>query len=191
MVNYIFIFMFIIGLLYAIGTKRVDVVLDALLNTPKESLIVFFTIASMLIFWSGILEICVRSGILSKMTKYVKKIIHPIFRELDMNSKALEYIACNFIANIIGVGSAATPFGLKAMKELDYLNENKEVASKSMITLIVVNTSGLCFIPTSIIALRSSFGSANSSSIIIYLLIVTTITTMFSIILNEVFKRVF
>lgn len=191
MVNYIFIFMFIIGLVYSIFTKRIDVVLDALLNAPKEAMIVFFTVSSMLIFWSGILEICIKSGMLNKMTKYVKRLIHPMFKELDINSSAMEYIACNFVANIMGVGSAATPFGLKAMKELEYLNDNKEIASKSMISLVILNTSGLCIIPTSIIALRQNYGSYNSSSVVVYIIVTTIITTLFSIILNEVFKRVF
>lgn len=191
MVNIIFVFMFIIGILYSIFTGRGEIIVKELLSAPGEAINVFITIASMLIFWSGILEICVRCGLLSKFSGYLKYIIHPLFKDLDINSKALEYISCNFAANIMGVGSAATPFGLKAMKELSVLNNHSNIASKDMITLIVINTSGLCIIPSTIVSLRENYGSSNSGGIISYLIIVTMITTAFSILLNEVCKRVF
>lgn len=181
--------MFIIGIIYGLLTGRCEEISSALLNSPRDALLVFFTIAAMLIFWNGILEICSRSGLLSKLIKPIKIIIHPLFKTLPLKSKAMDYIASNFLCNMLGFGSAATPLGLKAMKELDDYNDHSCVASKEMISLVVINTSGLCLIPSSIIALRQSYGSLNGSNITIYIIIVTLITTAYSIILNEVFKH--
>ncbi len=188
MINYLYIFMFIISLIYAILTNRVQEVTDAILQTPKEALFVFFNISAVLIFWSGILQITIESGMIKKLTKYVKKLIHPLF-SVDINDEAMDYIALNFVANVIGVGSAATPFGLKAMKRLDILNDYSKTASKDMITLLVINASCLCLIPTTILALRAGAMSENSSLVLPYIIGVTIITTIFALTLNEVFKH--
>ncbi len=189
MVNYLFVFMFIIGMSYGMATGRTEEITAAILNTPKEAMLVFFSISCLMIFWSGILEICKVSGMLDVMTVYIKKLIHPLFKNLNKDDKALDYISMNFAANIIGVGSAATPFGLAAMKELDEKNGHTGVASDDMITLLVINTSGLCMIPSTIISLRESYGSANSSMIIPYVIVLSILTTIFAIIINGVFKR--
>lgn len=189
MVNYLFIFMFIIGMAYGIVTGRTGEITSAILNTPKESMLVFFDISCLMIFWSGVLEVCKESGMLNLITKYIKKLIHPLFRGIDKDEKALDYISMNFAANIMGVGSAATPFGLKAMQELHRLNDFGDVASKDMITLLVINTSGLCIIPSTIVALREAYGSTNSSLVIPYILILSILTSIFAITINGVFKR--
>lgn len=189
MVNIIFICMFILGLGYGMLCGRVDEITAALVSAPKESIMIFINLTALMIFWSGILEICKSCGLLQIFTKGIRKIIHPLFKSMDVNEKALEYISINFAANMLGMSSAATPFGLKAMKELDKLNNHSDTASKDMITLLVINTSGLCLIPSTIIALRDSYDSQNSSIVIPYIMLLTLITTFFAIIVNGVFKK--
>lgn len=191
MVNYIFIFIILISLLYAIFLGRVDIVISSLLEAPNNALNIFFTISTTLIFWSGILEVCLRSGLLRKITSYFKNIFHLVFRELDKNSLAYEYITLNIVANFLGLGSAATPFGLKAMEELNSLSVDGNKATSSMITFVLINSVGFSIIPTSIIALRESYGSINASSVIIYIVITSFLTLLFTLLLNEVFKRVY
>lgn len=189
MVNFIFVGLFIIGLAYGMFTGRVDVVTKALVSSPKDAMIIFFNITALLIFWSGILEICKDGGLLNVITKGLKKILKPLFKDLPKDNKALDYIAINLAANAIGCGSAATPFGLKAMKELDELNGHSKTASKDMITLLVINTSGICLIPSTIISLREAYQSQNSSIVLPFIIITTTLTTIFAIVLNGVFSK--
>lgn len=184
MINIIFIFIFFVGLFYSILCGRVETVVNVLLTTPRDALFVFIDIYALLIFWGGMLEICKRSGLLSIISNSISVLIHPLFKKLDRRGEAMQYISMNFVANMLSMGSAATPFGLKAMKELDALNGHQEVASNEMITFLLLNTSGLCLIPTTLISLRAQAGSSNPVAIIPYILIISSITTLFSILMD-------
>lgn len=189
MINIIFVGIFLLGMIYACITGRVGVVVEVMLETPKDALLLFADIYALLIFWGGMLEICKRSGLLQVITNYISFLLHPLFKKLDRKSEAMQYISLNLVANLMSMGSAATPFGLKAMKELDDLNGNSKVASDEMITFLLINTSGLCLIPTILISLRKEYGSANPVSIIPYVLIISTITTIFSITVDGLVRK--
>lgn len=189
MINYIFVFVFLVAIIYACLTKRVDVVVQVILDTPKSALILFADIYALLIFWGGMLEICKNSGLLALITNYVSYVVHPFFKKLDRKSEAMQYICLNIVANMLSMGSAATPFGLKAMKELDELNNHSEVASDEMITFLLINTSGLCMIPTILISLRKQYGSSNPVSIIPYIFVVSSIATIFSVLVDWLVRR--
>lgn len=174
----------IIGIIYSIFTNRYEDVSNAILKSPVSSFYLFIELYALLIFWGGILEIMKDNGLLKILSKVIIKIIHPLFKKLDKDSLALQYISMNLIANMLSMGSAATPFGLKAMKELQKESENKEEATPEMITFLLINTSGVCLIPTSIIALRSSFNSENPVAIIPLMIIISVIVTICAIILD-------
>ncbi len=184
MANGIFVVIFLIGLIYSFFSGRVSEVIGVLLSTPKESFFIFIDIYALLVFWGGMLEICKRSGLMKVLTFSISKIIHPLFKRLDPHGEAIQYISMNMVANMLSMGSAATPFGLKAMEELNELNGHQIVASDEMITFLLINTSGLCMIPTVLISLRTQAGSTNPVSIIPYIVIVSSITTFFAIILD-------
>jgi len=116
-------------------------------------------------------------------------IIKRLFPEVPKDHPALGSIALNFSANMLGLGNAATPFGLKAMKELQELNKDKEVATDAMCMFLVVNTSSIQLIPTTVIALRASLGSMEATSIIISSLIATTISTIIGVIIALTLRR--
>lgn len=189
MINKIFVIIFIIGLSYGFISNRSEIVVNALLQAPKEAFLLFVEIYVLLIFWGGILQICVDSGLLDILCKYLVYVIKPLFKRIDKDDVALKYISMNYLANMLSLGSAATPFGLKAMDRLKELNNNSSTASDEMITFLVVNASGLCILPTSLIAIRSQFHSANPVSIIPYLFIISIILTLVSIILDKVVRR--
>ncbi len=189
MINIIFVVIFLIGILYSCITNRVGLVVEVLLATPKNALILFADIYALLIFWGGMLEICKNSGLLQLITNYISYILHPFFKKLDRKSEAMQYMCLNLVANMLSMGSAATPFGLKAMKELDDLNGNSKTASDEMITFLLINTSGLCLIPTILISLRKQYGSSNPVSIIPYILVISTITTIVSILLDRLVRK--
>ena len=173
MINYIFGFIFIIGLVYAIITNRIDVTINALLQTPKEALLLFFDIYVALVFWGGIIEICKQSGLLKILTNYISVLLHPLFKKMDKNSEALQYIGVNIVSNLLSISSLGSSFGFKAMKELDRTNNYDPVASGEMITFLLINSSGICIIPTIVMSVRNQFQSSNSAIIMPYVIFIS------------------
>lgn len=189
MINKIFVFIFLIGLLYAGITNRADVVITELLTAPKKAFFLFVEIYVLLIFWGGILEICKDSGLLKLISSWIIFIIHPLFKKIDKDDVALQYISMNLLANFLSMGSAATPFGLEAMKRLDEINNHSDVASNEMITFLLVNTSGLCLIPTTLIAIRNEYQSTNPVIIVPYILVISIIIMTLAIIMDKVVRK--
>lgn len=139
--------------------------------------------------WLGIMNIAKESGLLKKVSKLIYPILHKIFPDIPKGHEAFGYISSNIIANMFGLGNAATPFGLKAMKSLQSLNKNKEEASRSMITFLVINTCGLCIIPTTIISLRMLYDSKDPSFIMIPCLIVSVISLIFGLVIDRIWSK--
>ena len=189
MINIIFFIVFLIGLVYGIFSGRMEIVLNTLLTAPKSALFVFLDIYAMLLFWGGILEVCRESGLLNKISKGIANIIHPLFPKLKKESLALQYIAMNLVANMLSMGSAATPFGLKAMDELSILNNHSDRASDEMITFMCINASGICLIPTTIIGVLNDNGSKNPTRCIPYIIIISTIVLFIAIFLDKGFRK--
>ena len=173
MINYIFGFIFIMGLVYAIITNRIDVTINALLQTPKEALLLFFDIYVALVFWGGIIEICKQSGLLKILTNYISVLLHPLFKKMDKNSEALQYMGVNIVSNLLSISSLGSSFGFKAMKELDRTNNYDPVASDEMITFLLINSSGICIIPTIVMSVRNQFHSSNSAIIMPYVIFIS------------------
>lgn len=186
MANIIFVLLFVVGIAYSMISNRKDIVLNVILSAPKDAFLLFIDIYVLLIFWGGILEIMKRSGLLKTLSQIIIFFIHPLFKRIDRNDEALEYIAMNYLANMLSMGACATPFGLKAMDRLKELNNNLDVASNEMITFLLVNTSGLCLIPTTLLAIRNQYGSMNSAKIVPFVLLISTISTILSIIIGKV-----
>lgn len=189
MANILFIALLLIGIIYSLFTNRFSDVTNVLLESPISSFYLFIEIYALLIFWGGILEIVKDNGLLKILSKVIIKIIHPLFKKLDKDSLALQYIAMNLIANMLSMGSAATPFGLKAMKELQRNSKNKDEATQEMITFLLINTSGVCLIPTTIIAIRKSMGSSNPVSIVPLTIVISIIVTITAILLDLGVKK--
>ena len=154
MVNKIWGFFIIIGIIFCLFTDNVDVINNEILNSCKTALDMTFKIFPVMALWLGIAKIAEVSGLLKKLSLKLSGILKFIFPEIPKGHQSLSYISSNIIANMFGLGNAATPFGLKAMQSLQELNTKKDTASRSMITFLVLNTSGVTIIPTTIISLR-------------------------------------
>ena len=187
MVNIIWFNLMLIGITFSIITG--NNITETILSSPKEALNLVLQIFPNLALWLGIMKIAEKSGLIDKLSNITSKIIKPLFKEIPNNHKAIGYISSNIIVNMLGVGNAATPIGLKAMKSLQELN-NKEEASKSMITFLVINTSGLTLIPTTILSLRNYYGSSNPGKIILPCILVTLLSTIISLIIDYIFRKV-
>ena len=140
--------------------------------------------------WLGIMNIAKKSGLLEKFAKFITPILKYLFPEIPKDSPCFSYISINIIMNMLGVGNAATPFGLKAMKEMQKLNQNKDTASRSMITFIVMNTAAVTIIPTTIISLRILNKSINPMSIVPYIVITSSLSCIIGLILDRLYYLV-
>ena len=140
--------------------------------------------------WLGIMSIAKKSGLLDKLAKLLTPILKFLFPEIPKDNPCFSYISINIIMNMLGVGNAATPFGLKAMQEMQELNKNKNTASRSMITFIVMNTAAVTIIPTTIISLRVLNKSINPMSIVPYIIITSTLSCIIGLILDRLYYLV-
>ena len=159
MLNYIWAFMVILSIVYAAATGHLENCIQGGLNGAKDSITFIIGIAGVMSLWSGIMKIAETSGIISSLTKFLAPILNFLFPDLKEEHTAKKYIASNMIANILGLGNAATPLGLKAMSELDNINHHSQKASHAMCMFVVLNTASLQLIPTTMIAIRASLGS--------------------------------
>lgn len=189
MINFLWGILIAIGIVFSIATNNLEVLNETILNSTKVSLDMLLKIFPVMALWMGFMKIAERSKLLEKLSLKLHPILVKLFPEIPKGHESLSLIASNMIANIFGLGSAATPFGLKAMSSLQKLNDNKKVASKSMITFLVINTSGLTIIPTTIISLRLMYGSLNPTSIVLACIISTFCSTVGGIIVDKALSR--
>lgn len=189
MVNKIWGFFIIIGIIFCLFTDNVDVINNEILNSCKTALDMTFKIFPVMALWLGIAKIAEVSGLLKKLSLKLSGILKFIFPEIPKGHQSLSYISSNIIANMFGLGNAATPFGLKAMQSLQELNTKKDTASRSMITFLVLNTSGVTIIPTTIISLRMMYGSVEPTSIVFPCIIITFTSTIIGLIIDRILAR--
>lgn len=188
MINYIFAFFFITGIFYSIITNN-NISSEMLLASTK-SIELIFSILPIMCLWLGIMNVAKKSGLLNKLAKILTPILKIIFPEIPNNSPCFSYIGTNIIMNILGLGNAATPFGLKAIKELQAINPIKDTASRSMITFLVINTASVTIMPTTIISLRMLHGSITPESIIPYIIITSSLSCLIGLIIDRLFYMV-
>lgn len=189
MVNYIWFFLILIGISFSFLTGNLDGINDSILTNGKEALDLVLSIMPIIVLWTGILKIAEDSGLLKKFAKLVEPILSKLFPEIPKDNPALGYIASNVAANMLGLGSAATPFGLKAMQELQKINKEKDKASVSMITFLVLNTAGVTIVPTTVLALRTAQGSINPSEIILPSIIATFCSSFGGLFLDYLIRK--
>ena len=189
MINYIWGVFIILGITYSIINKDPNLT-NNLLTSGKTSIDMILTILPLMCLWLGITKIAQASSLLTLVSKKLSKVVRIIFPEIPKDHPAIGYISTNIVMNMLGLGNAATPFGIKAMEKLKELNQNKDVASRSMITFLVINTSSVTIIPTTVISLRLLHGSMDASEIIPVTILTTFISTFIALILDRIFYLV-
>ncbi len=166
MLNILWPAFILISFLYGILQGNVEAINQTIFESAKNAVELTITFFGTLCLWNGIMKIAQETSFTEKLTKLLKPVIHFLFPEIKHNEKAKEEISMNMIANILGLGNAATPLGLKAMKTLQKENSKKDTVSNSMAMFIVINTASLQLIPTTVIAIRASLASNNPTQII-------------------------
>ena len=187
MINIIWFLLVIIGLLFSFVSSNYDMS-DVILNTSYDTLDMIMSIGPLIVLWCGVMNIAEKSGLLLKFSKLLTPLLKKLMPSIK-NDKAFQYISSNIAANMLGLGSVATPAGLKAMKELDKENKYKDKASDGMITFLVLNTSGVTIIPMSVIALRMGYGSVDPSKVIIPSIIATIVSSVCGLLLDYFIRR--
>jgi spore maturation protein A len=188
-INYIWLFMILSGVVAAVAQGRVELVTTAALNGAKDAVAVCIGLISILVFWLGMMRVAQEAGLLEKLAKLLRPVAKFLFPGVPSDHPAMGYILSNMSANLFGLGNAATPMGLKAMEELQKLNPDPKTATPAMCTLLALNTSGLTLIPTTIIGIRLKHGSTDPTEIIGPTLLATCIATSIAILLDRYYRR--
>lgn len=178
MLNAIWACMILVGIVYGAFTGHLADISSAALDSAEEAVSLCITMLGIMAFWVGLMKIAECSGLIRSITVSLRPILRFIFPKLDSESKAMEYISTNVVANILGLGWACTPAGLKAMEELSKMSKNKDVATNEMCNFLILNISSLQLIPVNIIVYRSRYGSVNPSAIIVPAIIATSFSTL-------------
>ncbi|WP_044876392.1 nucleoside recognition domain-containing protein [Paenibacillus sp. IHBB 10380] len=189
MINIIWLGLIVIGFGFAAATGNVEIVTTAAFDGAKTGVTVCFGLISVLVFWMGMMRIAEDSGLLNKIAKFLSPIVSFLFPDVPKGHPALGYILSNMSANMLGLGNAATPMGIKAMQELQTLNPDKDVASPAMCTLLALNTASITLIPTTLIAIRINYNSANATEIVGTTLVATAIATLAAILADRWCRR--
>ena len=193
MLNYLWGGMILIAVVYGTITGNVKEVGNAAIDSSKEAVELCITMFGVMALWTGVMQIAQASGLTKRFIRLMRPVLRFLFPELPEDSVANEYIASNMLANILGLGWAATPFGLKAMVELQKINVaqggKKEEASRAMCTFLILNISSLQLIPVNIIAYRSQYGAVNPADIVGPAIIATSVSTLAAVIFVKVTER--
>ena len=193
--------MILLGIVYGAVTGNMQAVTDAVFASAKEAVTLCITMTGMMALWVGVMEIARGAGLIRKWSEKLKPFIHFLFPGIPKGHKVQEYIAANMIANILGLGSAATPAGLKAMEALQERNlelcgqkgtsrkRGPDIATDEMCTFLIVNISSLQLIPINMIAYRSQYGSRMPMAIVGPALVITLATTLVAVVFCRAKQR--
>ncbi len=177
MLNKLWGLMLLAGIVVAAFTGKIGAAGTAAIDSSKEAVSLCIAMLGVMSMWTGIMNIAKKAGLIDAMTRALRPALRFLFPGVPEEHAANEYIAANMIANVLGLGWAATPYGLKAMEQMKELNKGSHIASADMCTFLIINISSLQLIPVNIIAYRSQYGSVSPTAIIGMGLVATFIST--------------
>jgi spore maturation protein A len=211
MMNYIWGGMLIIGIIFGVATGNMQAVTDAVLQSSKEAVTLGISMLGIVAFWTGLMEVAQEAGVITGLTRLIAPFMRFLFPDIPKGHRAWDSLSANFVANILGLGWAATPAGLRAMSDLEELerargnnefvvtaasgslgslqNCEARAASNEMCTFLVMNISSLQLIPVNIIAYRSQYGSANPAAVIAPAIVATFFSTVVAVVYCKVMGR--
>jgi spore maturation protein A len=190
MINLLWVLMIISGIVFFILNGRADELLSVMGSSAENSIELLIGLAGIMAVWSGVMKICEKSGLVQSISKILSIPMRVLFPGLEKKSnKALGSIIMNISTNLMGLSNAATPFGIKAMEELQLINENKERASDYMVNFLIINAACIQLLPTTVISIMASLKSTNPAGIIIPTIITTIIALTAGLISSRILKK--
>lgn len=189
MLNIVWPIFIIISFSYAIFMGNLEELNNSIFNSTNEAIELSISLLGTICLWNGIMQIAKDTDLIEKLTKILKPVIRFLFPELKNNKKIQKEISMNMIANILGLGNAATPLGLKAMESMQKENNKKDTLTNSMMMFIVINTASIQIIPTTVIAIRNSLGSENPTAIMFQVWVATIAAAIARNINDKIFNQ--
>lgn len=184
--NYVLFAMFVLSFISAAVTGRMDELSDGIISGAAGAMQLLLNLVAMMSFWGGIMEIAEKSGITAVFSKIIRPVMLLIFPKLKNEKYALDAISMNVSANILGIGNAATPLGIEAMKRLQQINPDTKKASDEMVVFVVMNTAAMRLVPTTAAMLRGQYGSAQPMSVMLPTLLTTLCSMVIAILLAKI-----
>lgn len=189
MLNILWPIFIIVSYMYAMFTGNVSEINSSVFESCESAVKLTITFLGTMCLWSGIMQIAKKTTLINKLTNFLTPIMKILFPEIKKGDPVHKEISMNMVANILGLGNAATPLGLKAMKTLQKDNTKKDTLTNSMAMFIIINTASIQIIPTTVIAIRSSLGSANPTKIIIPVWIATIAAAIAGITMAKILMK--
>ena len=191
MINYIWFVMIFLGLIVGIFTGNGEGISNAIIGSIDSTVSFIIGLVGLMCFWCGVMKVAEKSGFTEKLAKLMKPILKLIFKESAKDEKALGAIVMNITANMMGLGNASTPFGIKAMEEMDRLNNEKGRASNDMALFLVLNAACIQLVPSTVLSIRAAAGSTNPGVIILPAIISTGTAAIVGVICCKILQRYF
>lgn len=189
MINVIWFGLLAIGIIVGAINGKIDAVTEAAISFAKTGVDLSLGLIGVMALWLGIMKIAEESGLVQLLARALKVVMKPLFPEVPADHPAMGAMIMNMAANMLGLGNAATPLGLKAMQELQKLNDEKDTASNAMVMFLAINTSSITLIPASVVAIRAAAGSASPTDIIGPTLVATAASTIAAIIAVRLLQK--
>ena len=191
MINYIWFILILLGILVAIFTGNGAEISTTIVGSADSTVKFIIGLVGIMCFWCGVMKIAEKSGLTQKLARLMKPLLKFLFKDAGKDEKALGAIVMNLTANMMGLSNAATPFGIKAMEEMDRLNPNKGRASNDMALFLVMNAACIQLVPSTIISIRAAAGSSNPGAIILPAILSTASAAIVGVICCKILQRYF
>lgn len=191
MINYIWFILIFFGILVALFTGNGAEISKTIVESSDSTVKFVLSLVGMMCFWCGVMKVAEKSGLTEKLAKLMRPILKFLFKDAGKDEKALGAIVMNLTANMMGLSNAATPFGIKAMEEMDRSNPNKGRASNDMALFLVMNAACIQLVPSTIISIRAAAGSGNPGVIILPAIVSTTVACIVGVICCKILQRYF
>ena len=190
MIHKIWLTLFIIGIGYSFFAGTIADVNQAIITGASAAVTLVFSLAGILIFWTGVLQVANQAKMLDLFALLLRPVTKLLYPRLGHHHPAMKYLTTNMISNLLGLSSVATGAGVKAIQALQATNPNKQRPSFEMYTLLVVNTAGLALIPTTIITLRATFNAVNPTDVYLPIILTATISLIWGLIIHNIWSRI-
>lgn len=188
MMDWLWFFLLGGGILFAIISGNMELLTEAAFSAANDAVLLALELCGLLALWMGLLKIAESAGLIEHLGKLISPLIRRLFPELPAGHPAFSMIVMNAAANLLGLGNASTPFGLKAMSELQSLNPHPDTATAAMITLLAMNTACITLLPTTVISLRSAAGSTDPSGFVGVTVVSSTIGFVSALLIDRLFR---
>lgn len=183
--------MIFFGILFGLITGNGEAISKSIVGSVDSTVQFIIGLVGLMCFWCGVMKVAEKSGLTQKLSKLLRPVLKLIFKEASKDEKALGAIVMNITANMLGLGNAATPFGIKAMQEMDRLNKEKGKASNDMALFLVLNAACIQLVPSTIISIRAAAGSSNAGAIIVPAILASTIAAIVGVVSCKILQKYF